>query len=51
MKGGDVTDKRTLESLLYQTSMIIVKRFIQSVNMSIQDFKAKKEVNALRQSF
>jgi len=28
--------------------MAIVKRFIQIAKMSIQDFKAKKEVNALR---
>ncbi|MBA7690766.1 hypothetical protein ES703_99298 [subsurface metagenome] len=38
-----------LESLLCEKCMSIVRMFIQIVNMSIQDFKAKKEVKALRQ--
>ena len=41
---------RVLESLLTKKPTKIVNMLIQIVKMSTQDYKAKKEVNALRQA-
>jgi len=41
---------RVLESLLTKISIKIVNMLIQIVKMSIQDFKAKKEVKAIRKA-
>ena len=56
MKGGGRFQKvklaktgTPLESLPCEKSTEIAKRFTQIAKMSLQNFKAKKEVNALRQ--